>query len=251
MAQFTRETITITFGDQAENHAGMQKIGTASAEGYTISDLQGIADALKHYKCELVGLNRYLPEGTIADPAAVLIIRGLCESSGLLAEQKQLQPDTKAFMYGRVVNKHARHNLCFGDVSQEPDYANKKGRVVAWNDVPALSKFRDRLPTLFGQKAKGLVAEGNYYYDISKCGIGYHGDAERKIVVAARLGERMPLHYHWFKDGKPLGETCELLLGHGDVYIMSEKAVGQDWKRRKIYTLRHSAGAPKFTTLPK
>ena len=28
-----------------------------------------------------------------------------------------------------------------------------------------------------------LVAEANYYYDLEKCGIGYHGDAERRIVV--------------------------------------------------------------------
>jgi len=31
-------------------------------------------------------------------------------------------------------------------------------------------------------------------------------------------------------------------LHHGDMYVMSEKAVGTDWKQRKIATLRHAAG---------
>jgi len=26
------------------------------------------------------------------------------------------------------------------------------------------------------------------------------------------------------------------------MYVMSEKAAGQDWKRRNIYTLRHAMG---------
>lgn len=30
------------------------------------------------------------------------------------------------------------------------------------------------------------------------------------------------------------------------MYIMSEKAVGYDWKKRKIPTLRHAAGADKY-----
>jgi len=31
-------------------------------------------------------------------------------------------------------------------------------------------------------------------------------------------------------------------FNHGDIYIMSDKAVGNDWKKRKIHTLRHAAG---------
>jgi hypothetical protein len=36
------------------------------------------------------------------------------------------------------------------------------------------------------------------------------------------------------------------MLNHGDIYIMSDKAVGYDWKKRKIPTLRHAAGCKKF-----
>ena len=31
---------------------------------------------------------------------------------------------------------------------------------------------------------------------------------------------------------------------------MSEKAVGTDWKKKKIWTLRHAAGCNKFIKLP-
>ena len=32
------------------------------------------------------------------------------------------------------------------------------------------------------------------------------------------------------------------MLNSGDVYIMSDKAVGFDWKRSSLLTLRHAAG---------
>ncbi len=44
----------------------------------------------------------------------------------------------KAFMYGRVVNKHARHNLCFDDVSQKSDFENGKGSVINFEILPIL-----------------------------------------------------------------------------------------------------------------
>jgi alkylated DNA repair dioxygenase AlkB len=52
----------------------------------------------------------------------------------------------------------------------------------------------------------------------------------------------MPLQYQWFLRGKPTGEPTRLELQHGDLYIMSEKATGNDWKKRVIPTLRHVAG---------
>ena len=57
----------------------------------------------------------------------------------------------------------------------------------------------------------------------------------------------MPIHYNWYYQGNPIGKNCKLMLNHGDIYIMSEKAVGFDWKSRNKYTLRHSAGCEKYT----
>jgi hypothetical protein len=36
------------------------------------------------------------------------------------------------------------------------------------------------------------------------------------------------------------------MLNDGDMYIMSDKAVGNDWKRSAIPTLRHCAGAKEY-----
>ena len=108
-----------------------------------------------------------------------------------------LQPDRKFFdrRRKRVLNKHARFNLCFGDESQVADFEKAKGTVVAWKDVPQLSALRAKLPELLGDKAKDLACEGNYYYDTSKTGIGFHGDGERRKVVGVRLGASIPLHF--------------------------------------------------------
>jgi hypothetical protein len=40
-----------------------------------------------------------------------------------------------------------------------------------------------------------------------------------------------------------------LTLQAGDLYIMSDKATGNDWKKSSILTLRHAAGAAKYTTI--
>ena len=272
----SHSTITITFGEVAENHARMQQIGELANSGISIEELklaQSKFEALG-CRCEYIDLNNALPQdasirpttdridsadkhlqesGTqAAEPAAFLIIRGGIEkviglsADALFDEHKVLPVDKHAFMYGRVVNKHARHNLCFSDVDQEPKYEEGKGRIISFARLPLTSQIRARLPSLVGPKAVGLQAEGNYYYDVAKCGIGFHGDGERRIVIAARLGASMPIHYQWFYQNKPVGSRVESIINHGDIYIMSEKAVGTDWKTRSKYTLRHAAGCPKF-----
>ena len=61
----------------------------------------------------------------------------------------------------------------------------------------------------------------------------------------------MPICFNWFKGSKALGTTFTTQINSGDIYIMSEKATGYDWKKRSLYTLRHSAGAASYTKLPK
>jgi hypothetical protein len=254
-----RSTITLTFGDQAENHRGMQKLGELADEGFSIQDLE---EAKRKFEakgcvCELVDLNTVLFDTLIeGEQAKVLIARkGIdllnetLDSDKLFEEQVNLEWDTKAFMYGQVRNKHARNNLCYGEESQNPDYTCGKGRIVAFSEIPYTQLVRKHLGDLFGEKGKDLVAEGNYYYDVKECGIGYHRDTERKKVIGVRLGASIPLHYQWFLQGEPIGKRVELILNHGDIYVMSEKASGFDWRTKKKPTLRHAAGAKKFLTI--
>jgi hypothetical protein len=67
-------------------------------------------------------------------------------------------------------------------------------------------------------------------------------------VVGVRVGQTMPLHFVWFQRSLPVkgAPRTVIELGHGDVYIMSHKATGNDWMKKIIPTLRHAAGAPSF-----
>lgn len=267
------QTFTITFGDQAENHVGMQKIGQQADTGFTLDDLEKakIWFESKGIECSLVNLKSSLldeatPDVEIPDAYLLIAHAGLnCllgpdhNTTDFFKEQEALPKDTKAFMcavachrgeskipYGRVVNKHARHNLCFGSHDQEPDYEKGQGRIIAFHHTPLLEHLRQSFPEILGVKGKDLVAEGNYYYDIKKCGIGYHGDTERYKVIGIRVGASLPLRYLWYYKGVPIGPYIEFILDDGDIYIMSEKTTGRDWKKRNIMTLRHAAGADKF-----
>ncbi len=254
----SKSTITLTFGDSAENHVGMEQLGkrVEAGNGFTIEDL-----VVFKAKAEMAGTVAELIQLAEAAPgspaAAVLVIRNgvnmLLGNQGaaekLFTEQAALNVDKHAFMYGRVVNKHARWNLCFDDFDQEPNYAEGKGRIIDFNKVSLTNKLYGKFEEFFGPKAADLKGEGNYYYDINKCGIGFHGDSERRKVIGVRLGAALPLHYQWFYHREPVGDRIIIPLNGGDIYIMSEKAVGTDWKSSSIYTLRHATGCAKFTTI--
>ena len=95
-------------------------------------------------------------------------------------------------------------------------------------------------------------AEGNLYHDggIKHTGLGYHGDAERRMVIAIRTGNNtMPLHYQWFYKSKKVGPNFSVDIAPADLYVMSQKAVGTDWLKKSILTLRHAVGAPKYVHL--
>ncbi len=194
------ETFTLTFGDQAENHKGMQKIGTMAESGFQIEDLQKAKEWFesKGAKCEIAALHEGLKEELRTNElnSYVLIARkglnAVLETEKgddlFFNEQKALNKDRKAFMYGRVVNKHARHNLCFGEEAQDADYQSGKGTIIPFS---ILEKVRNTLNNVVGKKAE----KGNYYYDVTKCGIGFHGDTERRLVIGIRVGTTFPLHY--------------------------------------------------------
>lgn len=260
---FKKGTVTITFGEVAENGPNMQKIGHIAREGFTISDLMNIKE---HFKKEGIiseyhDLNKAI-DGA-GDPAGVLIIRnGVNHILGnyrsdvdLYNQLIDLDWDKKAKMKGVVKNKNARHNLVFSNFDQDPSYEQGRGTVINWTRLPLLESIKNRLVDFFGDKAGDLHGEGNHYYDTKKCGIGFHGDSERKKVIAIRLGQSIPIVFQWIesipKDGKrnftPIGTQKTFNINHGDIYVMSEKATGNDWMKKTQYHLRHAAGCVVYT----
>jgi hypothetical protein len=246
--------ITITFGDSSENHVGMVKNGTISDNGYNSNDLDKISNYFRKKEIERIDLTQYLDDTNnySGNKPELLIIRNAIDNHlEIFNELNNLEWDSKYFDIRRkkVLNKHARTNLCFSKYGQNADFENKKGTVIEYDKVPQLSIAKNIL--IESVNDNELECEGNFYKNINKNGIGWHGDAERKKVIAARFGDSMGISFNWFKECKPVGTLFNTMINSGDIYIMSEKATGYDWKKRNIYTLRHSAGADKYTKLVK
>ena len=254
-----RKTYTVTLGDVAENHAGNQQIGTMHAHGHSVAKLMALKERVEReygVTCEYVNLSeKWVGEGAVQE-AGVLVMRklgcailGVENMSAVMAENDAFEHDKKALMRGRVVNKHARHNVCFDDKAQVANYEAGEGTIIAWEDVPMTNVVRLKMCEML-EEEEPLKGEANYYYDLDVCGIGYHGDGERKKVVALRMGEAMPIHFQWFQESLAVGENVRIMLEDGDVYVMSAVSVGNNWMKKKIPTLRHAAGCDKFTVVP-
>ena len=261
---------TLTLGDVGENHVDMQHVGVPATHGYSMKMMKFLKERLEGLgaSCEAIDLNAALVgtehEGK-GDPAQVLIVRkgvntilGDGTSCPKGADELEREIDKDSTMdskiwsrkHGRVVNKNARWNNCFGPKGQKADIANKKGTIVKYDDVPLLKQiidwFYDAETDFYDkEEAVRMIAEGNYYYD-EDCGIGAHGDGERWKAVGIRLGRCAPLGYRWRIRGKGVGKKITLGFKHGDMYIMSEKAVGRFWKQRSTLQLVHAAGAAKY-----
>lgn len=253
--------MTLTFGEQAEGHHGMNILGGGRYEiGLTYEELMRTREVAERLggTTELYDLSTFAPadlQGEHTQNAYLFIFRNGIEyisdyTSYEIAEEQYSQDwDRKAWMRGRVVNKRARFNLVYGDRQVDPEYAKKESRIVAWDSIPKTQSLRNNLSEFFGPKAQALKGEGNFYYEPSVCGIGYHGDSERRVVIAARMGESAPIHFQWYMNGLPVGPNKKFALHDGDVYAMSDKTTGHDWKRRLVPTLRHATGCKKYTTI--
>lgn len=192
--------ICLTAGERAENHVGMQMIGSKSISdnGFSISDLgnfllkfQSLQPDLKYVYISLVqslnltyeDINRF-PELTTTPmfyPVAILIIRNGLNilmndnnyAKNMFDQLNCLQWDDKYYdtRRSKVLNKIARHNLVFDDISQEPDYEDKKGKIYAYNEIPLLNQYRNKLEEVLG--VSDLAIGGNNYYDVTRTGIGF------------------------------------------------------------------------------
>ena len=163
-------------------------------------------------------------------------------------------------MRGKILNKHARRNICILDEhEQEPDYSKGMGRILKSSKIqnpegiPVFENMKKRMVSEINEnsgsngteKASNMIAEGNYYYNPSKCGIGFHGDKERRKVFCVSLGVSSVMKWVWYKNSKPENKEVVVKINNGDLYIMSEKAVGYDWGMSSMHTIRHSAGCAR------
>jgi alkylated DNA repair dioxygenase AlkB len=253
----------ITFGEVAILHIGGKEYKSKILKnGFSTEELIEISN--KYDNVEYISLTDNLPnEHKENNKAGVLIFRcsdnkveenynlplNKLEADKLYNEQEKVKYDKKYWDNRRqkTLNKRARYNIVFGkkNVKNSDDY--KQNSIVAFSSLKFLNKVRNNLKNVLGNKSKKLNAEGNYYFE-DKSGIGFHGDSERKIVICMSLGKSTKLRYQWRLPGSSEHtlEPIDINVNHGDVYIMSEKATGNDWRLRSKVRVVHAAGNEKY-----
>ena len=245
---------TALFGDCVKREA--PATGSIAPQGFSPKHLREIASVLRKQsiETEIVELTPHC-DRTDAEEACVLIIRGYDPSlaDDSLRRVQQLSYDTFTKMYGAVRQAHSRHMVYAAAEERKAQPENGLHTVVPWSDLQELDKARKWVTGVLGT-ADVQSACILRYPDIRRCGIRFHGDGERRQTILYRLGPnsiRSPLHLQWYMQGAPISQPITITLEHGDFCVSSAKAVGTDWKRRSIPTLRHATGFLADGPVPK
>jgi hypothetical protein len=245
-------SFTITFSEVVENGVGMQKTGQIAASGFSAAEMESARQRCiaktSPDQVRLIDLHDEAGLGSTQprdDSAVVLHVQGAAAAFGVdeqvLLKELQHPWDKQKKMKGQIKDSQARYNVCYGDEPQSPDIEAGQGTIIPFQQVPEIDKIRNQLAGVLGCKATALMAEGNFYHH-RRAGIGFHGDAERRIVVAFRFGAPLKLHFQAFQRFEPVGNRVELNnLQSGDMYVMGDKAVGNDWRKSVAMTWRHAA----------
>lgn len=255
-----KKTWSLTIGNGGENHTGMEFLGKRrkKGEGWDIDRLLGAKDILENIfgkKVEVFNLNELclggveIPEGKKPKDAYLMVVRNFLTKEVHENFKKELSSyewDRKYFDTRRqkVLNKHARANVCYGKTGRVADFENKKGTIIGFVQSPLVGRLLKVVEILMNDK--DLIVEGNQYDDVGKNGIGPHGDTERVLVSCLRVGEAMTMKFGMFNDCLLKGVAFQTIINGGDLYFMSEEAVGAEWKSRSKWIWRHAAGAPKY-----
>jgi alkylated DNA repair dioxygenase AlkB len=262
----------LTFSCFAEGHVGMkieknQIAKDGKNRALTYYDLVALYEkySLEWYGPRFFTLRK---EKDSKEPTAcVVVIRDGMRMLGVdkdkLLKQIQEIPGVDKQMLNtrqnKVQTKWKRHNFNIGDKSISADIANGQSTLYDFNStfLTEAKKLRDAF-TKMGKENKletmtDLLAEANVYYadEYKKnnyCGIGYHGDAERpnSPVIGCNVGAERYLSFRSFYKSRYYGDEKRIKLNHGDIYFMSEHAVGVNWKKSAQVVYRHRAGSLKF-----
>lgn len=256
----TKPTWSLTIGNGGENHTGMEFLGNMrkKGQGWDVDRLlyaKEIMESIFDKQVDLYNLNKEclegvtIPEGQKPKDAYLMVVRGFLSDrihQNMIKELGSYVWDRKYWDTRRqkVLNKLARANVCYGKEGRQANYAEGKGTIIGFDKSPLVGNLLKVVEILM--RDKHLIVEGNQYDDVSKNGIGPHGDSERVCVSCLRVGESMPMKFGMFWNCKLRGKPFETLINGGDLYFMSEEAVGAEWKSRSKWVWRHCAGADKY-----
>lgn len=256
---FMTETVNLVISESGHNY-GVHLKNDTTDNGYTLDDLMGICRTYSqepyNARFSLYMLHEYatdVPSGCPdVDEAYVLVWRNYLnrqDATDLYKEQVALPWDTKYYDWKRnkVLHQHSRKNLRFGEDEQKPEYENGKETIIPFRSVPCLQTLRNRINKTFDRGIYDMNIQSHRFYDPEYTGIGWHGNEGMCKQIGLCLGINTTMKFRWWYDWHSFGKTVEIPLQNGDLYIVSKKAVGSDWRKRKIATLRNSIGSEKFT----
>ena len=255
-----KPTWSLTVGNGGENHTGMEFLGNLrkKGQGWDVDRLlyaKDILESIFDKNVELFNLNEEclqgvnIPKGSKPKDAYLMVVRNFLSENvhkNMIKELGSYKWDRKYWDTRRqkVLNKLARANVCYGKEGRAANYAEGKGTIIGFDQSPLVGNLLKVVEILM--QDNGLIVEGNQYDNVSKNGIGPHGDTERVCVSCLRVGESMPMKFGMFWNCKLRGKPFETVINGGDLYFMSEEAVGAEWKSRSKWIWRHCAGAPKY-----
>jgi hypothetical protein len=253
-------TWSLTIGNGGENHTGMEFLGKLrkKGQGWDVDRLINAKDIMENIfdkQVDLYNLNKEclegltIPESSKPKDAYLMVVRGFLSDKvhqNMVKELGSYEWDRKYWDTRRqtVLNKLARANVCYGNKARKANYSEKKGTIIGFEQSPLVGNLLKVVEILM--KDEGLIVEGNQYDDVNKNGIGPHGDTERVCVSCLRVGASMPMKFGMFWNCKIRGKPFETVMNGGDLYFMSEEAVGAEWKSRSKWIWRHCAGAKKY-----
>lgn len=240
-----------TFSHCAEGHVGheIEKSKHPNPEAHSIETLESIKSDLEKKGAEVDWINLQRKENE--PEAAVMVLRNGLKHFGvshddLMQETNQLPFVDKQYKGrdGKIKNKRARWNANGGDRHVDADIEKGINTQYHFDEVPVLKAVRVALEALH-PTLQHVLAEGNFY---NKDGlIRYHGDEERPCspVVGVNLGQDRFIDFRSFYRHAFYGEQIRINLHAGDIYFMSEHAVGIGWIKStyKKVIFRHRAGS--------
>lgn len=252
MAEDSPASYTLLIVDRAAREGApdgqAQSMGTNRGQGYSAQKLRQIHATLSQsgdVPSRLYELNPLCTKVATED-ACVLVIKLPRETAdGALREMRDsVKYSLYKRSYGRTVRAKSRNISYVSNFSAPEDPDTNAPSVTDWQDLPYCRQVQQFVNgVLSDTEAEHAVAIR--YEDYRRCGIRWHGDAERSKTLVARLGpnsKHHPFYLMWYKNNIPISDPFPILLEHGDVCIPSHKAVGSDFKRSSIPTLRHATG---------
>lgn len=251
-------TATITLSENIMHFSSMQNFGQKAENGFSNDDLIKVYNLFPSGTCEIINLKDILPKTLYEIPDAyILIIR---EQFKIYADEilntmiSQEGSNSEGIITGVSWDDYRIHNsklvesklhkkLVFLDIQElyKLPFSTIENRGTIYNirRIPHLFKLNEVFNSLFNER---LYAEGTYYYNTNECYTPMHQKKERKKVINLHLGSSFPLHFCWYHQSQKVSDMKTIQINHGDLYIMSEIAIGNIKESKTKLYLKHSMG---------